>query len=353
VNPKTAAKLHEMAKEAAGIDQEYEFVQWSARVKAYLTFALGVGDATAFEILPLIDNPSWPEKLAVRRGHLEALAERGDVPTTTWKLPSITAAAATLSELRSLPVPKQTQLLLRRLATQYGDSRVSFGKMNFALLPHATDLAQGFPPHEIMAVKELLLGAPWKRLELDGFIQDDGRGFFHVTPEGYEAAQNADTEFIQSEIIAAILLLHPDFQNYGHYFREEKLKEAVAAAFEHYENRLNQIRDTCGNSAVKGAAGPGLIYKLFSEKVLHQPYPQLGNTASSKAAYEQGFTGILSGSLSWIRNAYTHEKHNIPDITPQEALELLFVASYLMRMLDLAAALPRAVRSGKPYRPGL
>lgn len=44
----------------------------------------------------------------------------------------------------------------------------------------------------------------------------------------------------------------------------------------------------------------------------------------------------MGGAVSWIRNAYTHEKHNLPKITATEALELLFVASYLMRMLDLA-----------------
>jgi len=54
------------------------------------------------------------------------------------------------------------------------------------------------------------------------------------------------------------------------------------------------------------------------------------------AAYEQGLTGLMSGALGWIRNPFTHEKHNLPDLAPTEALELLFVASYLMRMLELS-----------------
>jgi hypothetical protein len=40
--------------------------------------------------------------------------------------------------------------------------------------------------------------------------------------------------------------------------------------------------------------------------------------------------------VSWFRNARTHEKHNLPVPTATEALELLFVASYLMRILDLS-----------------
>lgn len=131
-------------------------------------------------------------------------------------------------------------------------------------------------------------------------------------------------------------MLHPDFQNYAHYFYESRLKEAVAAAFERFENRLNEIRDGARKSAVKGISGHALVYKLFEVKALKRPYSKLGGTPTARAAYEQGLTGILSGAVSWIRNAYSHEKHNLPDPTPTEALELLFVASYFMRMLDLA-----------------
>jgi hypothetical protein len=50
---------------------------------------------------------------------------------------------------------------------------------------------------------------------------------------------------------------------------------------------------------------------------------------------------LMSASIGWIRNAYTHEKSRLPDIDAREALELLFVASYLLRMLDYAATAPR------------
>jgi hypothetical protein len=42
----------------------------------------------------------------------------------------------------------------------------------------------------------------------------------------------------------------------------------------------------------------------------------------------------MSGALGWIRNSYTHEKHNLSELTPGETLELLSVASYLTRMLE-------------------
>ena len=134
------------------------------------------------------------------------------------------------------------------------------------------------------------------------------------------------------EISGAINLLHPSLRSYGHYFRESKLKEAVAAAFELYENRLNEIRDSSRDSSVRSASGVDLLYKLFNSKKLKIPYPKLGK--ARRAAYEKAFTGLLSGSIGWIRNSYTHEKHLLPDLEESEALELLFVASYLLRMVD-------------------
>jgi hypothetical protein len=133
--------------------------------------------------------------------------------------------------------------------------------------------------------------------------------------------------------MAAIPLLHKDFQGYAHYFYENKLKEAVAAAFERYENKLNEVRDSRGSTKAKSQQGKPLVHTLFGEKTLVRPYPKLDTSDSS---YEQGLTGIMSGALGWIRNPYTHEKHNLPDLTQSEALELLFVASYLMRMLELS-----------------
>jgi hypothetical protein len=208
--------------------------------------------------------------------------------------------------------------------------------MNLDMPLHASDLASGYPASEVNAVKDLLLGAPWKRLEADGFIRDNGHNFFHVTAEGYEAAKKSEAFFVNRDVIEALKLLHPEFQDYAHYFYEDKLQEAVAAAFERYENRLNEIRDASKNAQVMAASGHALVYKLFDAKILKEPYPALGSNPTTKAAYEKGLTGLMSGGVSWVRNARTHEKHNLPVPSATEALELLFVSSYLMRMLDLS-----------------
>jgi hypothetical protein len=232
-------------------------------------------------------------------------------------------------ELEHLSIPKQAQLLLRSASrfAQIG----SFNIYNLNMPPW--DLASDFPSGERQAVTELLLAAPLKFLENQGLIRFKGHSNYAITPKGLEAAQNpAPSFFAVQEIMAALPLLHKDFQGYAHYFYENKLKEAVAAAFERYENRLNEIRSGSISPTVRAASGHPLVYRLFAEGELVRPYPALG----AKDSYEKGLTGILSGALEWIRNPYTHQKHELPDLTPSEALELLFVASYLMRMLELS-----------------
>jgi hypothetical protein len=114
------------------------------------------------------------------------------------------------------------------------------------------------------------------------------------------------------------------FQGYAHYFYENKLKEAVAAAFERYENRLNEIRSGSISPTVRAASGHPLVYRLFAEAELVRPYPALG----AKDSYEKGLTGILSGALEWIRNPYTHQKHELPDLTPSRRLRLWSCCSW-------------------------
>ena len=232
-------------------------------------------------------------------------------------------------ELEHLSIPKQAQLLLRSASrfAQIG----SFNIYNLNMPPWG--LASDFPEGQRQAVTELLLGAPLKFLENQGLIRFKEHSNYVITPSGHKAVQDpAPSFFAAQEIMAALPLLHPDFHGYAHFFYDNKLKEAVAAAFERYENRLNEIRSGSISPTVRAASGHPLVYRLFAEGELVRPYPALG----AKDSYEKGLTGILSGALEWIRNPYTHQKHELPDLTPSEALELLFVASYLMRMLELS-----------------
>ncbi len=116
----------------------------------------------------------------------------------SWKLTSIATFALTLKDLKSLPPERQSRLLLRRLATAFPHPDQPIGKMNFALPAYASFLVQGYPDGEQVAVADFLLGAPWKKLENDGLIRDNGHGFFYITAEGWETLESlnsADNQF--------------------------------------------------------------------------------------------------------------------------------------------------------------
>jgi hypothetical protein len=234
-------------------------------------------------------------------------------------------------ELDQSPDHKQAEFLLSRLV-RFSPTG-SFNAYNLGMAPW--QLVSDFPAGEQKAATELLLSAPLKWLENRGLVRKTQYDNYDITSKGHEAAQKPEPSFFANqEIMAALPLLHPDFQGYSRYFYDNRLKEAVAAAFERYENKLNEVRDSRGSAKAKSQQGRGLLSALFNEGILVRPYPKLGTT-SAKAA-EEGLTSMMGGALGWIRNPYEHEKHNLPDLTPSEALELLFVASYLMRMLELS-----------------
>jgi hypothetical protein len=54
----------------------------------------------------------------------------------------------------------------------------------------------------------------------------------------------------------------------------------------------------------------------------------------SREAYAKQLKGLLASGVGWFRNSFGHEPHNLPDPDDGEALELLFVASYMLRMID-------------------
>ena len=250
-----------------------------------------------------------------------------------WQLWSIGNAARNLAELEALTVEEQAMLLLRYLATQ----RQPQSPTNLRGVQTDQFLGLTFPHSERHWALDLLLAAPWQHLLQLGWIVPYGGDFVNVTQAGLEAAKNGlsgTDQAILRQILPCLKFLHPDLQSYGSYFKSGKHKEAVAAAFERYENMLNEIRDSSKKKLVKGASGVSLVHALYNHNVLRRPFRKLGGTPQKKQALDQAFTGLLSGAIGWIWNPYKHEKHHLPEITATEALELLFVASYLMSMVD-------------------
>jgi hypothetical protein len=211
---------------------------------------------------------------------------------------AISQTVQSLNDLRALTVEEQSCLLLQRLVGIQGrTAERGFHRGNLRL-PNLMFLGDGFPENERRAVTDVFLAAPWQKLVSEGFISEGSQNFFYLTPEGRQAAvdcQKSAKRPVRRMALGALALLHPDFRSYGHYFKEDRLKEAVAAAFERYENRLNEIRDRATTQGAKSAVGQNLVYFLFREGILRFPYPELGG--QNKPDLEKSLQGLMSGAL--------------------------------------------------------
>lgn len=257
---------------------------------------------------------------------------------------SISSYAKTLDELKKLSVEIQAVLLLKRLKNIYYDHKVQperFCKANIlnraAGRPDPYGLAAGFPEDELWSVVEHLLGKPWFTLEQNYDIgSNTGDQWYDLTPQGLERA-NSEVGSTPPDraVIEPLKLLHPDLRGYGHYFYENKLKDAVSAAYRRVENRFNEIRDGSGNASVSGFSGAVLPRKLIDLGVLKFPYAQLANgNPTSREAYIAELKNFLSSGIGWFRNSFQHEPHNLPELSESEVLEYLFVASHMLNTID-------------------
>jgi SEFIR domain len=115
-------------------------------------------------------------------------------PMTPPRPFTIASVAPTLAALKALPMQEQAMLLLRRLEQIYPTvhNRDKFHKVNILLPDDNWQIAMGFPASENMLVRRHLLGGPWNRLIVEGYLIDaDGQGFHDISPEGFAAAEEA------------------------------------------------------------------------------------------------------------------------------------------------------------------
>jgi len=255
---------------------------------------------------------------------------------------TINSVAPTLAEFKKLSPDDQAIAFLRRLAFLYPAGK-TFHRGNLNLpatngTPDTSALCTGWPREDIAAGLDYLLKTCWRTAERNGYIAEalSGHAFFEVTEEGWAVVNSPNTTTASDRaVLGAIRFLHPDLQGYEHYFREGKLKEAVTAAFIRVENRLNQIRDASLSPSAKGVSGVSLPYKLFDTGDLKFPYLNLAaGDPQDREGYAKQLKGFLTSGVGWFRNSFVHESHNLPPLDEGQTLELLFVASHMLRMID-------------------
>jgi Protein of unknown function (Hypoth_ymh) len=244
--------------------------------------------------------------------------------------------APTLADLQKLSPERQSQLFLARLTVLYkwNPNNCPINKNNLRLRA-GFGLTQGYTEEEASGVCDLLLAKPWNELVMRSWIVDlSGGGCFSISPEGMAVVENQHFLALSRDALGAIELLHPDLEGVKRQFREGDFKPAVAAAALVFENRLNRIRDTSGNANVANSSGTKLVRDLYRFKILSFPFPTLPVAWQSGA--EDGLKSVLSGALELVRNPYVHMPESLPDLDERSCLELLFVLSFLLRMIDLS-----------------
>lgn len=251
---------------------------------------------------------------------------------------TISLVAPTLNDFRKLPQHVQGRALLKALSDRF--SQNTFNRQNLLLEPYNTVDPEGFsiglPEGERRDALRFLFGSPWHYLINNGFIGLTGNDFYEITTEGHaEAAKEISEVKVDRTVIEGLRFLHSELRGYEHYFREGKLKEAVTAAFMRVENRLNEIRDASPALVAKGVSGVSLPYKLFDTGDLKFPYPRLAaGDPQGREGYAKQLKGFLASGVGWFRNSFDHEPHNLPNIDEGQTLELLFVASHMLRIID-------------------
>ena len=248
----------------------------------------------------------------------------------------ISEYAPTLADLQKLSLERQSQLFLARLAVLYkwNPNNCPIHKGNLRLGAE-NGLAQGYTREEALGVCDLLLAKPWNELVARAWIVDTtGGGCFDISQEGLTVVQNQNLVMLSREALGAVELLHPDLEGAKRQFREGDFKSSVAGAYILVENRLTEVRDTSANAHVANSSGPNLIHELYKHGVLKFPYPNLPPAWQPGA--EQGLRNLMAGAMGFIRNPYAHTPKSLPDLDEKVCLELLFFASFLLRMIDLS-----------------
>jgi hypothetical protein len=255
------------------------------------------------------------------------------VTNPAWK--STAEAAPTLADLKKLSFERQIMLLLAQLNHVYSYTASAGGLNRGNLKNTASDIAGGYAREEHRPVVDYLLGRPWAELIHRGYLVEDGPDFYRISEEGKAALNNTTFSLISRPALGAVTLLHPDLAESERDFREGKFEDAVRDAFRIYENQLNAIRDASTDLSLHGKSGTTLPHALVKSPTFRFPFPGLAPTdPRGLEAYKESLRSILSGALGFVRNAYDHEPYNLPKLDERSALELLFFASYLLRLID-------------------
>lgn len=220
------------------------------------------------------------------------------------------------------------------------------GAWHPTILPTLANTASSAAPVALDALKRLhskghLAIRKWDGGTYKNYSRETSDEFFHragfelkITPEGRhyfethvtQVGQATNPEPLKVEFWSS---LHPRIRAVAEgKFKSPHFADAVLAAFKEINNR---VKIEVKNQAGKELDGVQLMNFAFSP---NSPLLLLGDVTNLTGKdIQTGYMFLFAGVMSCIRNPLAHEH---VELTPQQAVHLLFIASWLMQKLDEA-----------------
>lgn len=227
-----------------------------------------------------------------------------------------------VSTLLALEAPELAGALLEVLVAQGGSNAFNLHRGNFTMESNAI-VHRGYPTQHVPEIMRRVAEA-WGWLESHGMIATqpgNSSDVFFVTRLGQRAGSAAGLGEFRKALELPREKLHPAIADrcFGHFVRGL----FDTAVFEAYKALEVAIRNAAGLPA--SLVGVSLARKAFAPKdgPLTDPAAEGGE--------QQALADLMAGALGSYKNPHSHRR---VAVTAEEAVEMIVLASHLLRIVD-------------------